>query len=153
MSGVNENRTKTNLVVIVEAAIYRNVNNMYKPMEDLESFENGNVEIGSNGMEEEYADPSNNEEHDSHHNEATNSVSKSDNKQVDSRLTGEVTDGSAPNEDGTHATLGDTPSIAATEFPDSDKKGSIDQLFKDSSSEAEGLSEDSGNQEHVPDLL
>ena len=90
--------------MIVEAATYHNVNNMYKPMDNLESFESGNVEIGSNRMEEEWADPRNNEERDSHHNKATNSVSKSDNKQVDSRLTGEVTDGSAPNEDGTHAT-------------------------------------------------
>ena len=66
-----------------------------------------------------------------------------------SRLTKEISDGSATKEDGTHATSGDTPSIAANKFPDSDKKGGIDQLFKDLSSEAEGLSEDSGNQDHV----
>ena len=85
-SRVNENGTKTNIAMIVEVAIYRNVNNMYKPMEDLESFENGNVEIGSNGLEEEYADPSNSDKDNSHYNKATNSVINSYNKQMDSRL-------------------------------------------------------------------
>ena len=105
-SRVNKNRIRTNLVVIVEATSYCNIKNTYRPCKDLESFENGNDEISSNGLEEEYADPSNNDARDSHHNEEINSVSKSDNKQVDSRLTEEIFDGSATNEDGTHATAG-----------------------------------------------
>ena len=45
LSRVNENKTRTNLVVIVEAAPYCNIKNIYKPLAGLESFENGNDEI------------------------------------------------------------------------------------------------------------
>ena len=57
LSRVNETKTRTNLVVIVEDATYRNIKNTYKPHKGLESFEYGNDE----SEEEEYTDPSNND--------------------------------------------------------------------------------------------
>ena len=61
MSRVNENRTRTNLVVIVEDHTYRNIKNTYQLRGDLESLENDNDETDSNALDEEYADPSNND--------------------------------------------------------------------------------------------
>ena len=46
---INEKKTRTNLVVIVEAATYFNITKKFKPLKGVESFVNGNDKIGSMG--------------------------------------------------------------------------------------------------------